>query len=531
MKIRIQNFRSLSDTGWISIKPITFLIGKNSSGKSSFLRHFPMLKQSFEEKTKVPLLFYGRYVDFGSYKDIRPFYKTEKDYYKLGFRFNLNEKMRKFFRFSRFYRYDNLKNFFNDNEFEINLSFMEYNKGLMHINKLELNFFNNKIVIDIEKNKVSDIIFNGTSIKETKEFNDVKNLKLFERNGLIPEFYILKDNKEENFFFHHRIEIIFDNSIEKFIKNYNRKNISESTLEEIKEKINIFDFINSLRNKNFPKTWLNNIDKLQRENKEKLDILYKLYMLKYIFIFLSSLNNYINEIFKKSSYIAPLRATAERYYRIQHLSIDEVDPNGKNLPFFLDSLSDNQMKEFQDWTNKNFKFKVFISKIEGHYSIKIEENNKSINLSDMGFGYSQILPIIVQLWYSAFYEYKKMSPINRIYEKIIVIEQPELHLHPKFQALFAEVLVKLIKDSRRLNLKLIIETHSDTIINRVGDCIALEEITNKDVNVVIFNKNNNEEISRIKEVSFNENGEIFDWPLGFFAADEIGNYDDNTYRE
>jgi predicted ATPase len=523
MEIRIQNFRSLSDTGWIGVKPITFLIGKNSSGKSSFLRHFPMLKQSFEENTKVPLLFYGRYIDFGSYKDIKPSYnKKEDNNYKLGLKFNLNEKMSKFFRFNRFYRYYNLRDFFNNNEFEINLSFMEDNKGLMHTNKLELKFLNNEIIFNIDKNKVNDTIFNGKSIKENKEFNDIKNLKLFERNGLIPEFYLLKDNKEENFFFHRRIEIIFDSSIEKFIKNYNRKNISEYTLEEIKEKINIFDFANSLRNKNFPKTWLNNIDKLQKENKEKLDTLYKLYILKYIFIFLSALNDYISEIFKKSSYIAPLRATAERYYRIQHLSIEEVDPNGKNLPFFLDSLSDNQMKEFQEWTNKNFKFKVSISKTEGHYSIEIEENNKKINLSDMGFGYSQILPIIVQLWYSAFYEYKKMSPINRIYEKIIVIEQPELHLHPKFQALFAEVLVKLIKDSRRLNLKLIIETHSDTIINRVGDCIALDEISNDDVNVVIFNKNNNEEISEVREVAFDKNGEISDWPLGFFVADEIG---------
>jgi predicted ATPase len=43
--IRIQNLRCLSDTGFIQIKPITVLLGQNSSGKSTFLRVLPLLKQ------------------------------------------------------------------------------------------------------------------------------------------------------------------------------------------------------------------------------------------------------------------------------------------------------------------------------------------------------------------------------------------------------------------------------------------------------------------------------------------------------
>ena len=42
-RIRLQNFRSLQDTGEIEIKPLTLLVGKNSSGKSSFLRFFPLI--------------------------------------------------------------------------------------------------------------------------------------------------------------------------------------------------------------------------------------------------------------------------------------------------------------------------------------------------------------------------------------------------------------------------------------------------------------------------------------------------------
>ena len=67
--IRLQRLRCLSDTGEIKIKPITILVGENSSGKSTFLRFFPLLKQSVESRTIGPVLWNGRLVDFGNYKD------------------------------------------------------------------------------------------------------------------------------------------------------------------------------------------------------------------------------------------------------------------------------------------------------------------------------------------------------------------------------------------------------------------------------------------------------------------------------
>ncbi|MEC4853537.1 MAG: AAA family ATPase, partial [Jaaginema sp. PMC 1079.18] len=68
-EIRIERLRCLSDTGDISIKPITILLGQNSSGKSTFLRVFPLLKQSVESRTTGPILWNGRLVDFGNYED------------------------------------------------------------------------------------------------------------------------------------------------------------------------------------------------------------------------------------------------------------------------------------------------------------------------------------------------------------------------------------------------------------------------------------------------------------------------------
>ncbi|WOE68755.1 AAA family ATPase [Hydrogenimonas thermophila] len=512
MQIRIQNFRSLKDTGFIDIKPITILVGKNSSGKSSFLRTFPMLKQSVEENTRTPLLFYGRYVDFGSFKDIKPSFGTEEEKYILSFKLDISHRFIRVFRPRIFFMQKKLAEIFINSSVLFSVNFEE-DKNLIHPSHYHIEFLNNKIdlSLDFKKKKVLKIIVNDNVI-------DLKDqIRFIEKGELIPAFY---SDENKDFFITNSLERYIEKRIMEFIKKFNRKNTSVWTIEEIASNIDINDFINSLIKESYPKTWVKNVKKWIDSNDDKLLELKELYMLNILFsILLPSLNEALKIIFKNSSYIAPLRATAERFYRIQHLAVNEVDPNGKNLPFFLDSLTKIQMTNFQTWTQENFGFKVDISKSEGHYSIKIVQNNQEINLSDMGFGYSQILPIIVQLWYSSSgYEFRHKG--ERIKEKIIVIEQPELHLHPEFQSKFAEVLVKIIKYSKEI--KLIIETHSDTLINRLGDCIAYNKLDPNDVNIIIFNKDDKTSITKIEKANFNKDGDLENWPLGFFLASDIG---------
>ena len=54
-KIGIKNVRSLENTGMIQLAPITLLVGENSSGKSTFLRTFPLIKQSISKRTDGPI--------------------------------------------------------------------------------------------------------------------------------------------------------------------------------------------------------------------------------------------------------------------------------------------------------------------------------------------------------------------------------------------------------------------------------------------------------------------------------------------
>jgi predicted ATPase len=67
--LSVAQLRSMRQQIDIEFKPITLLLGANSSGKSTFLRFLPLLKQSTEARTTGPILWNGRLVDFGSFEE------------------------------------------------------------------------------------------------------------------------------------------------------------------------------------------------------------------------------------------------------------------------------------------------------------------------------------------------------------------------------------------------------------------------------------------------------------------------------
>lgn len=74
MRLRLENFRIFGDSGWFRLAPLTVLVGRNSSGKSSLLSALLLLKQSFEREVMgsavMPLSLSGPYCDLGNYADV-----------------------------------------------------------------------------------------------------------------------------------------------------------------------------------------------------------------------------------------------------------------------------------------------------------------------------------------------------------------------------------------------------------------------------------------------------------------------------
>jgi predicted ATPase len=125
--------------------------------------------------------------------------------------------------------------------------------------------------------------------------------------------------------------------------------------------------------------------------------------------------------------------------------------------------------------------------------------------SNVGFGYSSILPIIVT------------GLIAKPNEKII-IENPEIHLHPKAQSALIDFLVKVANTG----VQIFIESHSDHIINGIlVQCKKFEEspengISKDDVSLLYFDKDESGKSGKATKINIEENGRIRYTPKGFF---------------
>ena len=123
-----------------------------------------------------------------------------------------------------------------------------------------------------------------------------------------------------------------------------------------------------------------------------------------------------------------------------------------------------------------------------------------VDISDVGFGVSQILPILV--------EGLRMNE-----GQTLLLEQPEIHLHPKLQMQLTDFFIAMAKNNKNT----IIETHSEHIIKRlVRRCLEDDEIR-KMINIYFIDENSNIELIKINKKIGIEN-----WPKNFFdqAANE-----------
>lgn len=100
------------------------------------------------------------------------------------------------------------------------------------------------------------------------------------------------------------------------------------------------------------------------------------------------------------------------------------------------------------------------------------------------------------------------------------IEQPELHLHPALQAKLVDVIVNIMQNSDN-DIRFIIETHSETIINRLGNLIYKEKLNKDQVGVLIFNKELGDDDTTVQFGNYDEEGYLENWPAGFFEPEEV----------
>jgi predicted ATPase len=154
----------------------------------------------------------------------------------------------------------------------------------------------------------------------------------------------------------------------------------------------------------------------------------------------------------------------------------------------------------------------------GHVSLEVGSVGEEgyFNLADVGFGFSQLLPLVAQIHSAG---RQRFRPGANLAQQIIAVEQPELHLHPAYQARLAELFVDALASSaERRPMTILLETHSEALVGRIGELIASGAIERADVIVHFIEKDEASGSSTITKGEYGDDGIIENWPVGFFSA-------------
>ncbi len=229
------------------------------------------------------------------------------------------------------------------------------------------------------------------------------------------------------------------------------------------------------------------------------------------------------ELMDSIYYLGPLREYPRREYHWGGSSPEDVGQRGeRTMDAILAATRDNKLrslghrkkrKPFQEmiahWLNELGLIREFrleeIAEGTNLYKAMVKTTKSSVEtaLTDVGFGVSQVLPALVLLYY---------VPEG----STVLLEQPEIHLHPSVQSGLAEVMLTVAKTR---DVQIIVESHSEHLMRRLQRSVAEERASTDDVKLYFISMNRRS--AQVSDLELNEYGEIEKWPDNFFG-DEMG---------
>ena len=210
----------------------------------------------------------------------------------------------------------------------------------------------------------------------------------------------------------------------------------------------------------------------------------------------------VSSVFGEMAWLAPIRTKPRKTY--DEYSLD-FTPEGNHTPYLI--------KKKLDGTKSSEKFKTFVSEfgkksglfknvqIKSYskgatdpFELDVVLNNKPLSINSVGYGVSQVLPVIVEMF-------------SRSEGSWFAIQQPEVHLHPKAQAALGEFIFGM---SMFENKKFVIETHSDYLIDRYRIMLKKNKEEDKNINSQVLFFERTKDGNKVSAIQIKNNGELSD---------------------
>ena len=219
--------------------------------------------------------------------------------------------------------------------------------------------------------------------------------------------------------------------------------------------------------------------------------------------------------FNRFDSLGPFRDKPERTYLYTGETASRIGHTGANTAVLLSS----------DAARRGSESKAMLSDISRWFSVTgiaqsinihpisprhfelvlVDEDGSQSNISDVGFGCSQVLPVLVA-------SLNTFSSESTAFEyPIFVVQEPEIHLHPNAQAALGSFFAGVLPSSGQI----FIETHSDNLILRIAQHVADGRLDSDDVRIFYVAKKDG--VSKVTNLELNPDGSLGrDWPEGFF---------------
>jgi len=222
---------------------------------------------------------------------------------------------------------------------------------------------------------------------------------------------------------------------------------------------------------------------------------------------LSSYTRFFRSVSRSVFAGAPVRSKVSRTY---HLDDKGVSPDGNHIPQLLVRLQSTDPDEWAtirdaliEFGNasglySDFDIKRFGSSGSAPFQLRVKISGPKSNIADVGYGVSQIVPLISEIAKGA-------------RRQTFLIQQPEVHLHPKAQAALGSFVVNAAKSD---NQRFIIETHSDYIVDRMRiDIRDGNTIPHENLSILFFERIRND--VKIHQLKVDEQGNLIGAPPSY----------------